>query len=140
LDIDIDIVKQKFIAVLTQRGLSDPELATYDDMAGPIFVVVAFCIILMGKGKLEAGNIYGFVLFGSIGIYLMINLMSKRGQYIEWYSCLSNLGYGLLPFCILASISLFTTLHNHIGWILSALTVLWSTITAARLFEYSLDM
>ena len=98
--------------MLTHRGLTDPKIATYDDMAGPIFVVVLFCFILMGKGKLEAGNIYGFVLFGSIGIYLIINLMTKKGQYVEWYSCLSNLGYGLLPFCILAAISLFTKLHT----------------------------
>ena len=59
--------------------MSDPKLATYDDMAGPIFVVVIFCIILMGKGRVEAGNIYGFGLSGSIGIYFIINLLSKRG-------------------------------------------------------------
>jgi len=79
LDIDVDVVKQKLIAVLTQRGLSDPKLATYDDMAGPIFVCVVFCLILMAKGKVEAGNIYGFGLSGSIGIYMIINLLSKRG-------------------------------------------------------------
>ena len=89
---------------------------------------------------MEFGNIYGFGLTGCLGIYMIINLLSKKGQYVEFYTCASNLGYSLLPFCFLASLSIFTDLNNPLGMILCALTVGWSTITATRLFEYGLEM
>lgn len=109
-------------------------------MAGPIMVVVMFATSLLLKGRVEFGNIYGFGLTGCIGIFMMINLMSRQGQYVELYSCISILGYSLLPFVILASISIFASLNNPIGWGVCALMVAWSTITATRFFEHGLDM
>jgi len=109
-------------------------------MAGPILVAVMFAVCLLFKGRVEFGNIYGFGLTGCIGIYFMINLMSRRGQYVELYSCISILGYSLLPFVILAAISIFTQLNNAVGWGVCALMVAWSTLTATRFFEYGLDM
>lgn len=103
-------------------------------------MAILFGAFLTLKGRLEFGNIYGFGLTGCLGIYMIINLLSKRGQYVEFYTCVSNLGYSLLPFCFLAGLSIFTDLNNPLGMILSALTVAWSTITATRLFEYGLDM
>ena len=69
----------KFIAILTQRGFKENDIATYDDMAGPILVAVMFGLSLLLKRKVEFGNIYGFGLTGCIGIYFMINVMSRRG-------------------------------------------------------------
>lgn len=109
-------------------------------MAGPVFVAVLFGIFLLLKRKVEFGNIYGFGLTGCISIYMIINLMSRRGQYVELYSCISILGYSLLPFCILAGISIFADLKNMIGSVICALMVAWSTITATRFFEHGLDM
>jgi hypothetical protein len=48
-------------------------------MAGPIIVAVLFGLILMLKGKVHFGSIYGFGLTGATCIYLVINLMSKKG-------------------------------------------------------------
>jgi len=48
-------------------------------MAGPILVAVMFGLSLLLKRKVEFGNIYGFGLTGCIGIYFIINLMSKKG-------------------------------------------------------------
>lgn len=56
------------------------------------------------------------------------------------FSCISILGYSLLPFCILAAISIFAELNNMGGWVLCSLVVAWSTITATRFFEYGLEM
>ena len=109
-------------------------------MAGPILVAVMFGFSLMLKQRIEFGNIYGFGLSGCIAIYFLINLMSKRGQYVELYSCISILGYSLLPFCILAFISIFTDLNNAVGYGGSAMMVAWSTVTATRFFEYGLEM
>ena len=138
LDIDINMITKKFIAILTQRGLSENTIATYDDMAGPIFVAVIFGISLLMKGRVGFGNIYGFGLTGCIGIFCIINLMSRRGQYVELYGCISILGYSLLPFDVLALISIFCDLNNTLRYVVAAFMVAWSTITATRLFEYGL--
>lgn len=79
LDIDINKIKLKFIAILTQKGFQENDIATYDDMAGPIIVAVMFATSLLFKGRVEFGNIYGFGLTGCIAIFMIINLMSKRG-------------------------------------------------------------
>ena len=109
-------------------------------MAGPVLVAILFGLSLLLKGRVEFGNIYGFGLTGCIAIYSLINLLSRRGQYVELYSCISILGYSLLPFVVLAVASIFTDLNNIVGWGICALSVSWSTITATRFFEYGLDM
>jgi hypothetical protein len=109
-------------------------------MAGPVLVAVLFGISLLLKRKVEFGNIYGFGLTGCMSIFLIINLMSRKGQYVELYSCISILGYSLLPFVILAGISIFADLKNLIGGLICALMVAWSTTTATRFFEHGLDM
>ena len=129
------------MAILTQRGFKENDIAQYDDMAGPILVAVPFGLSLLARGKVEFGNIYGFGLTGCMGIFAIINLLSKQGQYVELYSCISILGYSLLPFCFLALTSLICNLRdNLVGITLCWLIVGWSTVTATRFFEYGLDM
>lgn len=70
----------------------------------------------------------------------MINLMSKRNQYVEFYKTISTLGYSLLPFVFLALLSVFADLKNVLGGVLSIAMITWSTVTATRFFEYGLDM
>jgi protein YIPF5/7 len=111
LEIDLTKIKLKFLAIITQRGFQDNDIATYDDMAGPLLVFIMFGLLELLKGKVEFGNIYGFGLTGCIGVYLIINLLSRRGQYVELYSCMSILGYSLLPMCIIAAISIFYSLN-----------------------------
>jgi hypothetical protein len=86
------------------------------------------------------GYIYGFGLSGCLGIYLIINLMSKHGQYVEFYKIISILGYSLLPFSILAFMAIFSDMNNILGGIVSLIMILWSTVTATRYLEYGLDM
>ena len=140
LDIDLQMIKWKFLAILTQRGFKENDIAQYDDMAGPLLVVIMFGVSLLLKGRAEFGNIYGFGLTGCMGLFFMINLMSRKGQYVELYSCISILGYSLLPFCVLAFVSIFVDLNNSLGVVFGAAMVGWSTVTATRFFEYSLDM
>lgn len=109
-------------------------------MTGPIFVAILFGLSFLLRGRVEFGNIYGFGLTGCVGLFFIINLLSKRGQYVELYSCMSILGYSLLPFCILAYIPIFIEMKNVYGYFICAFFVMWSTITATRFFEYSLDM
>ena len=71
---------------------------------------------------------------------MIINLMSKRGQYVEFYKIISILGYSLLPFSLLACMAVFTDMHTVLGGVASSLMILWSTVTATRYLEYGLDM
>ena len=135
------MIKLKFQAILTQRGFTENGIAQYDDMAGPLLVYVLFGLALLLRGSVQFGNIYGFGLTGCIGIFMIINLLSKKGTYVELYSVISILGYSLLPFCLLAFISIFVNLKDgYLGIGLSALMLIWSTVTATRFFEYGLDM
>jgi TRAP-type C4-dicarboxylate transport system permease small subunit len=136
----LEKIKLKFLAIMTQRGFDQNDIAQYDDMNGPVLVAIIFGVLLTLKGKLEFGSIYGFGLTGCIGIQILINLMSKPGQYVDLFTCASNLGYSLLPFCFLAATSIFIDLNNGLGSILCMLIIAWSTKTATNLFEYGLDM
>jgi len=148
LGIEPDKIKAKYWAILTQRGIK--EVAAYDDMAGTLFVLFVFGVLLLlvsanqesltllfflvQKGKIQFGNIYGVALTGCIGICLLINLLTKKGVYVELYSTMSILGYSLLPFIFLTAGSLFIELINPLGLAFSLLIILWSTGTATRFF------
>ena len=59
---------------------------------------------------------------------------------MELYKTASILGYSLVPFTVLALISIFIELNNIAGGVLSFSMIIWSTVTATRYFEYGLDM
>lgn len=126
------------MAIITQRGFK--EVSTYEDMAGALFVLFLFGLLLLLRGNYQFGNIYGAGSTGCLCIFFMINLLTKKGVYVELYSTMSILGYSLLPFCSLSLASCFVSLQNPIGIGFCLLVILWSTVTATRFFENSLDM
>jgi hypothetical protein len=71
---------------------------------------------------------------------LLINLLMRKGGQVDLYTTMSILGYSLVPFCFLAAASIFVDLINPWGMALCIFVIAWSTITATRLFEHSLDM
>jgi hypothetical protein len=50
LGIEPDKIKNKFIAILTQRGMD--KVANEDDMTGTFIICVLFGVLLMLKGKI----------------------------------------------------------------------------------------
>mmetsp|Transcript_6149 Transcript_6149/g.5542 ORF Transcript_6149/g.5542 Transcript_6149/m.5542 type:complete len:148 (+) Transcript_6149:723-1166(+) len=123
---------------MTQRRIK--ENADYDDMSGPIIVAILFGVSLLFQGKVSFGSIYGLGITGCLCIYFIINLLSKKNQYVDLYKTISILGYSLLPFAFLAFLSIFVSLNNVVGWGLGVGTIAWSTVTATRYFEYGLEM
>lgn len=111
------------------------KVAIEDDMAGTFLVCVMFGVLLMLRGKIEFGNIYGFGLTGCFAIWFLINLLTKKGVSLQLYSTISIMGYCLLPFVLLASFALFVKLLNPFGLVFGFLTVMWSSIAATRFFE-----
>ena len=49
-------------------------------MGGALLVCIVFGTLLMLRGKIEFGNIYGFGICGCIAIFLLINLLTKNSN------------------------------------------------------------
>ncbi|XP_053993052.1 protein YIPF7-like [Hylaeus volcanicus] len=138
LGIHPENVWEKTKSVLLFRKI-DQSLLQDVDMCGPVFIAACLCCCSLLAGKINFEYIYGLNVTGSIGVFLLLNLMSQK-QSISLYSTISVLGYGLFPVVILSCIALFFPLRCLMGAILSILCVVWCTATASRFFETALEM
>jgi len=85
---------------------------------------------LLLSGKVHFGYIYGFSVFGCIGMYTVLNLIGERGM--EFLLTCSVLGYCLLPVIGVAGIAIVVRLKSWIGTLLSIIAIMWSTHAATR--------
>jgi len=138
LGIDVDHILKRIQSVVFFRNLGE-ELINDLDMGGPLFIALALGILLMFAGKVHFGYIYGLGMLGCVGAWLLVNVMSNK-QGIDLYTTMSICGYGLLPVVFLAFIGVFVKLSGPFGFILSALTVVWCTMTASRFLECAVNM
>jgi protein YIPF5/7 len=138
LGIRFDHIWSKTQAVVnpTQR-LSD-HILDDADLAGPVI----FCLLLGGclllAGKVHFGYIYGFSMFGCLGMNMVMNLLHPTG--IELVKTCSVLGYGLLPVIGLAGLSILLNLKGPLGLILATVAISWSTFAAVRLFDAKMGL
>jgi hypothetical protein len=116
------------------------DVAAEASMSGTLIICVTIGLLLMLKGKIKFGNIYGFGVLGCVSLFFLINLLIKKGHYLDLYTTMTILGDSLLPFVLLAGANLFFNLMNPVGIVFGVFIVLWSAITATRLFEYTMDM
>ena len=77
LGIEPDKIIKKYVAILTQMGIKD--VADYHDISGTLAIAGLFGFLLMLRGKLQFGYIYGCGLTGCVGMWFLINLLTKRG-------------------------------------------------------------
>ena len=101
------------------------------DLAGPIVFCLLLGSLLLLSGKVHFGYIYGFSVFGCLGLNALLNLVSEQG--IDFWLTCSVLGYCLLPVICLAGVSALLRLQSLVGLILSLLAIVWSTHAATRL-------
>lgn len=138
LGIDVDHIWRRIQSVVFFRKIGD-DLISDLDMGGPLFIALALGILLMFAGKVHFGYIYGLGVLGCVGAWLLVNVMSNK-QGIDLYTTMSICGYGLLPVVFLAFVGVFVRLSGAFGFIISALTVLWCTVTASRFLECAVNM
>lgn len=100
------------------------------DLAGPVFFCLLMGSFLLLSGKVHFGYIYGFSVFGCLGMNGLLNLVSERGLDF-WLTC-SVLGYCLLPVICLAGLAVLLRLRNVWGALLSVVAIAWSTHAATR--------
>lgn len=108
------------------------------DLAGPLLFIFLFGIFLMLSGKVHFGYIYGVGVLGVVSLFLILNLMSESG--IDWSRTASVLGYCLLPMVMLSGFSVVLPLGGLVGLLLTALSILWCTLSSSGMFTSVLHM
>lgn len=138
LGINPQNIKNKIIGVITLKRI-DKKFLEDSDMAGPLLIFLLFAFSLVLQYKINFGYIYGISLFGSILLFLLLNLMSKNNGIIL-YNTISVLGYCLIPIVILSFIAVFLDMKNIFGGLLSLVAIVLSSLNASRFFEIGLEM
>uniref|UniRef100_A0A7S3NNB3 Protein YIPF n=1 Tax=Aureoumbra lagunensis TaxID=44058 RepID=A0A7S3NNB3_9STRA len=108
------------------------------DLAGPIVFGLCLGGMLLLRGKVHFGYIYGFGVSSCVATYVVLNLMAPPESSIEFAHVVSFLGYCLLPVIVLAAFALIIKLTGTVGTLLAATCVFASTWTSTRLFETKL--
>jgi len=138
LEIDFEEVGRKTTTVLMPwRRISEAErdVVAGGDVIGPLLVGLALGFVLLFEAKLHFGYIYGFGVVGCLGLYCVLNLMSKTEEGVGIGQVLSIYGYSLIPIVVLALLCLIVPSHSIGGAMLGVACVGWSTWAATRLLE-----
>jgi len=138
LGINPSHIIEKTRSVLNPLRTTDAAILQDTDLAGPIVFCVMFGFILLLSGKVQFGFIYGIGLIGCLGMYFLLNMMSVSG--VSLGVIVSVLGYCLLPMVGLAGVNLLLSLQGIVGTVLTALAVLWCSLSASKLFVTALAM
>ncbi|XP_023934877.2 protein YIPF5 [Bicyclus anynana] len=140
LEIYPDRILEKTLAVLNPfHGQSKADDANFllrdTDIAGPIAfcLALAVCLFLSGN-KAHFGYVYGLSVMSVILMYFLLSLMSHTEGVFTLLSVASVLGYCMLPMVVLACLGIFLSLEGTIGLSLSGAAVIWSALSASRLF------
>ena len=138
LGINPQNIKNKIIGVITLKRI-DKKFLEDSDMAGPLLIFLLFAFSSVLQYKINFGYIYGISVFGSILVFLLLNLMSNNDG-ILLYNTISVLGYCLIPIVLLSFIAVFLDMKNIVGGICAALAIILASLNASRFFEIGLDM
>ena len=138
LGINPQNIKNKIIGVITLKRI-DKKFLEDSDMAGPLLIFLLFAFSSVLQYKINFGYIYGISVFGSILLFLLLNLMSKNNG-ILLYNTISVLGYCLIPIVLLSFIAVFMDMKNFFGGVVAFLAIVLSSLNASRFFEIGLDM
>lgn len=140
LEIYPDRILEKTLAVLNPfHGQSKADDANFllrdTDIAGPIAfcLALAVCLFLSGN-KAHFGYVYGLSVMSVILMYFLLALMSRTEGVFTILSVASVLGYCMLPMVVLAGLGIFLTLDGTVGLSVSGIAVIWSALSASRLF------
>ena len=138
LGINPQNIKNKIIGVITLKRI-DKKFLEDSDMAGPLLIFLLFAFSSVLQYKINFGYIYGISVFGSILMFLLLNLMSKNDG-ILLYNTISVLGYCLIPIVLLSFIAVFMDMKNILGGFIAFISIVLASLNASRFFEIGLDM
>ena len=136
LGINFGEIFAKSKAVLIPRA-SDAHVMSQMDLAGPLFFALLLGGLLLLRGKLHFGYIYGLGLVGIVGIWALLNLMSASGMDLYRTACI--LGYCLLPMAVLAAVAIVRP-RGIFAVLLGGGAVGWSTYASSLMFVTVLQL
>lgn len=137
LGIDTDRIIEKSVAVLNpfySDVTFNVNIMYETDLAGlaALSILLGACLFLAGS-KAHFSYVYGIVVIGCMAMYILLTLMTTEGS-IPLGSVASILGYCLLPVVILSVLGIFLPLYGPVGFMCAALAVVWSSLSASKLF------
>lgn len=140
LGINLDQIRQKTWAVLTLQNLNDNRNILHEpDLAGPLVFLLSFGFLLLFRGKIQFGYIYGLGTLGCLIIYFVVRLMAPKR--ISFMCTVSVLGYCLLPMVVLSGLSILVNLRSTLaGNLFSVVAILWCAIGASNLLVTAIEM
>lgn len=138
LGIRFDHIWAKTQAVINIKQEISEHILDDTDLAGPLCFCLLLGSCLLLSGKIQFGYIYGFSVFGCLGMHTLINLLHHTP--IDFWITASVLGYCILPVVGLAAFHIFFSLQTFFGLILSATCIAWATYGATRLFHAKLHL
>ena len=116
------------------------------DLAGPLLFCLLLGFVLLLRGKIHFGYIYGVGAIGCLSMYFLLNLMCPPQRHIEMQHTISILGYCLLPMVFLGLLTTFLPLWMDVGvygvvsFIFTNTAIVWSTWSAASMLVGALGM
>ncbi|THD19911.1 Yip1 domain-containing protein [Fasciola hepatica] len=138
LGINFSHITQKTVSVLIPHKESSREVLEDTDLAGPLVFCLIFGCTLLLAGKIHFNYIYGLGVFGCLGIYLLLSMMTAQGVTATHVA--STLGYCLLPMCLLSSLGILISLKTLPGIVITAAIVIWCAFSSSKLFVRALGM
>ena len=126
-----------FFLLTTQKAVGESFLEDRD-VAGPLVFCMLLGLFLLMTGKMYMGYILGVGLLGSLGLFLLLHLMTEHT--LDAYQVISVLGYCLLPIVVLAAVGILINLHGPAGVVGGLMVVAWCTRSATAIFEEALQM
>jgi hypothetical protein len=141
LGVDMRRIWYKTLAVVNPLKRIDVSImkAQDSDLAGPLIFACTLGALLMFQGKLQFGYVFGLMVFGSLALSMLFNLMAQESQ-VTFFRTVSILGYCMLPTLGLAAISIVVRLNGWMGLSLGVLAVVWCVYVSTTFFEHALNM
>jgi hypothetical protein len=138
LGINPEHIVQKTLAVLNPFRATRVDVAGDADLAGPLVFCLAFGSLLLLSGKIHFNYIYGIGAMGCVANYGLLTLMATAP--VSFTVVISVLGYCILPIVALSALSILISLTGPLGTIVTAVAVLWSSLSASKLFVTAYEM
>lgn len=131
LGINIPQITRRTLTVLNPFRIN-PDLHEDADLSGPIIFYMLFGLCQLLGGKVHFGVILGWTTLASLFLYTIFNLLAGKNGSLDFYRCVSLVGYCQIPMVLLSAFSIFLP-RGMLKYILGVLTVLWCTRSCTSL-------
>ncbi|XP_073041821.1 uncharacterized protein [Primulina eburnea] len=132
LGINTKQIYQKTLAIINPFKINH-NLHEDADLSGPFLFLMAFGLFQLLAGKLHFGIILGWVTMASMFLYVVFNMLEGKNGNLDMYTCLSVIGYCMLPIVILSAVTLFLPQGGVLIMVITGVFVIWATRVCTRL-------